>query len=314
MKKIGLIFPGQGSQSVGMGKALYDAFPTAREVFETANRVLGLDITKIIFEGPDTELNRTDVAQPALLTVEVAAWRALTSRWSAPVEACLAAGHSLGEYAAWVAAGVLDLETALKTVQIRGRLMQDAAQKVQGGMAAILGSTPEEIRAVCQAADADGAVQPANYNCPGQVVISGSNEALERFKVLAAEKKMKVMPLKVSGPFHSKFMQSAGDGLAEHLKHIAFAVPTFPVVANVTADLVGQVTEVPSLLVQQVSGSVRWEESVQRMAALGVDTVIELGPGKVLRGLIKKIAPDMKAYGAFSAEEIEQVVQEVTFS
>jgi [acyl-carrier-protein] S-malonyltransferase len=291
-----------------MGKALYDAFPAAREVFEISDRVLGLPLTKVIFEGPEETLNRTDMAQPALLTVEVAAWRALISRWQPLPEVCLAAGHSLGEYAAWVAAGVLSLETALKTVQIRGQLMQAAAQSVQGGMAAVLGSSAEEVKALCQQADAQGGVQPANYNCPGQVVISGSNEALERFKVLAAEKKVKVMPLKVSGPFHSKFMQSAGEGLAEHLRQVTFVDAKFPVVANVTADAVSQGTEVPGLLVQQVSGSVRWEESVRRMAALGVETVIELGPGKVLRGLIKKIAPEMKSYGAFSAEEIDSIV------
>jgi [acyl-carrier-protein] S-malonyltransferase len=311
MKKIALVFPGQGSQCVGMGRELASGFSAAREVFEQADQVLGMPLSRIIFDGPEEELNRTDVAQPALLTVEVAAYRALISRWALPAEACLAAGHSLGEYAALVAAGVLSFETALKTVQLRGVLMQSAASEIPGGMAAVLGASAADVEALCREADSEGEILPANYNCPGQIVVSGSLTALERFRALAAEKKIKVIPLKVSGAFHSKFMQPVAEGLAEHLQKVAFENPLFPVVANVTAEPVLKGSEVPLLLVRQVAGSVRWEESVRCLVAQGAEALVEIGPGKVLRGLAKKIVPEIPTYGAFSAEEIETITREL---
>jgi [acyl-carrier-protein] S-malonyltransferase len=294
-----------------MGQELFGSFPAAREVFELSDRVLDMPLTRIIFDGSEEDLNRTDVAQPALLTVEVAAWRALLSRWQVPAGACLAAGHSLGEYAAWVAAGVLTFETALKIVQMRGILMQAAASEVPGGMAAVLGTPAAEVEALCQQASGEGEIQPANYNCPGQIVVSGSLTALERFRVLAGDKKIKVMPLKVAGAFHSKFMQPAAEGLAGHLQQVAFENPGFPVVANATAEAVTSGREVSGLLVRQVAGSVRWEESVRRLVSLGAEIFIEIGPGKVLRGLARKIVPEMPAYGAFSTADIETIVREV---
>jgi len=288
-----------------MGKELIEANPTARAIYAQADRILGMPLSRIMLEGPEEELNRTDVAQPALLTAEIAAWSAVKEKWSLPSERCLAAGHSLGEYSAWVAAGALEFEAALKLVQIRGRLMLEAARASGGGMSAVLGLGAEETEALCREADPNGGIQVANFNCPGQIVVSGSQAALDRFSALATEKKVKNIPLKVSGPFHSQHMQSAANGLAAELQRIEIKVPNFPVVTNVTAVAVLDPEQIRRGLIEQVVGSVRWEASIRTLVSLGAEYLVEIGPGKVLRGMMKKIVPGLKAVGAFAPDEIE---------
>jgi [acyl-carrier-protein] S-malonyltransferase len=310
MPKIGLLFPGQGSQFVGMGKELIEAYPSARAIYTAADQALGLPLSRFMLEGPEEELKGTDVAQPAILTATVAAWTVLREKWNPLAGQCLAAGHSLGEYSALVASGSVDFDSAVKLVRQRGELMLTASRKATGGMAAVIGLESGEVAALCQEAAPDG-VQVANLNCPGQVVISGSAEGLERFSALAKERKIRVMPLAVSGPFHSRFMAEAGQQISRTLESTPFQNQNFPVVANFSARPVTDPTAVRSSLVSQVSGAVRWEESMRFMLEQGVSLMVEIGPGKVLRGLMKKIAPEVKTLGAFTPAEIEETAAEL---
>jgi [acyl-carrier-protein] S-malonyltransferase len=312
MADIGFLFPGQGAQSVGMGRELTEAFPAAKAVYDEADRVLGFSLSRVILAGPEAELNQTDIAQPALLTSEIAAWAALTGRWPLQPGDCLAAGHSLGEYSALVAAGALTFADGVKLVRARGKLMQAAAAAANGGMAAVLGLEAAQVAELCQEADSQQGIQPANFNCPGQVVVSGSKEALERFTALASARGARVMPLKVSGPFHSRFMQPAAEGLAAELRQVVMQAPRFPVIANVSAEPQTTPGQIQQALIQQVSGSVRWEDSVRRMLAMGVKVFVEIGPGKVLRGLMKKIEPAAKVLNAFTPQEIEAAAVELS--
>lgn len=304
MSKIGLVFPGQGSQFAGMGRELIAAFPEAQAIYRQADEILGMPLTRLILEGPEEELRQTSVAQPAILTASVAAWAALNRNWQAAPEQCLAAGHSLGEYSALVAAGVMDFPVALRLVRRRGELMQAASQTVSGGMAAVIGLTEPEVVTLCLEADAEGQVQPANFNSPGQVVVSGSSEALAKLEALAKARKVRVLPLAVSGPFHSRFMQLAADRLAPELDQADLRPARFPVVANVSAEPLSQPDAIRAALLQQVTGAVRWEASVRRLAAMGVTRLLEIGPGRVLKGLIKKIDPVLEVLGVFQPEEI----------
>jgi [acyl-carrier-protein] S-malonyltransferase len=283
------LFPGQGSQHAGMGKDLADNFTVARRTFEEANDALGFDLAALCYNGPETELKLTAITQPAILTVSIAALRALQEE-TGLVPDC-AAGHSLGEYSALVCAGALDFADAVRTVRQRGTFMQEAVPVGTGSMAAILGLDPAVIDKVCKLAAEGQVVSPANFNSAGQVVIAGHTEAVERAIELAKNEGAKrAMPLPVSAPFHCALMVPAGERLAAALEDIAVKPMTLPVITNVEATPNQDATRVRDLLVKQVSAPVRWEESVATMSGMGVQQFVEIGPGKVLSGLVKRMA------------------------
>lgn len=287
MAKIGILFPGQGAQYVGMGRDLAAQYPAARSLFREADAALGFPLSELCFSGPEEDLTLTVNNQPAILATSLACWEVLKAYGVEPVAA---AGLSLGEYSALVSAGTLDFTTAVRLVRKRGEFMENAVPAGRGTMAAILGLSREEVQAICAASATWGVVEPANYNCPGQIVIAGETRAVAEAGRLALELgAKKVIPLKVSGPFHSSLLRPAGERLAAELEEVELQDPALPVVANVTADYVEDKEEVKDLLVEQVSRPVLWEDSVRRMLADGVDTFIEVGPGRALSGFVKKI-------------------------
>jgi len=283
--KVAVVFPGQGSQKVGMGKELAAAYEVARRTFEEADDVLGFSVSRLCFEGPEEELVRTENTQPALLTTCVAVFRALREEGFEPQAA---AGHSLGEYAALVAAGAVDFAAAVETVRLRGQLMEAAVPGGAGTMAAVLGLDDETVEALCT--EEEGIVVPATYNAPGQVVVAGETGAVLRVMEKAKQRgARRVQRLNVSGPFHSPLLAAAGVSLAEKLEKIAVRPPAIPVYSNVTAQPVASAGEIKDNLAKQVSAPVRWVETIRNMAADGIDSFVEAGPGKVLSGLIKRI-------------------------
>jgi [acyl-carrier-protein] S-malonyltransferase len=291
---IAFIFPGQGSQSPGMGRELAEAYAAAREVFEEADDALGFALSRLCFEGPAEDLQLTENTQPAILAASVAALRAAEAE-GLP-EPDFVAGHSLGEYSALVAAGALTLRDAVRTVRQRGRYMQEAVPVGEGAMAAILGASLEAVEAACAEARAAGEVcSPANINSPGQVVIAGSAAAVERaIPLLKARGAKRAVPLKVSAPFHCALMLPAQERLAADLERIEFRDLRVPLVSNVDARVVRAGAQARDSLVRQVSSPVRWCESVELLAREGVDTFVEVGPGKVLSGLVRQTAPQAR--------------------
>jgi [acyl-carrier-protein] S-malonyltransferase len=299
MGKLALLFPGQGSQFVGMGKELYEFSPPARAVFDEADVVLGFPLSKLCFEGPEEELKLTANTQPAILTHSVAAWRDLEARFPEKIEgAAFAAGHSLGEYSADVAAGALPFADAVALVQSRGRFMQEAVPQGVGAMAAILGLPAPDVEAACREAAENEVVAPANYNSPEQTVIAGHAAAVERAGAACLKRgAKKVIPLAVSAPFHCALMTPARAKLKPLLEKAAFTGAVFTIVTNVDAKPEMEGARLRDALIRQVDSPVRWVESVQRLAAEGVDRAIEVGPGNVLAGLVKRIDRSIKVEG-----------------
>jgi [acyl-carrier-protein] S-malonyltransferase len=309
---LALLFPGQGSQRVGMGRDVFEASAAARAVFAAADSALSMPLSRLCFEGPEEELVATEVQQPAILATSIALLRALEERVGptagSPLRAGLLAGHSLGEYTALVAASALALEDALRLVRARGAYMQEAVPAGAGAMAALLGAAPETVEASCaRARDETGeVVEPANYNAPEQTVISGTQAAVRAACVLAKNAgARRAVPLPVSAPFHCALMAPAAEKLAPELARIRFADPLAPVVANATAEPNELGARVPELLRRQVTEPVRFTAMVRRMRALGVTRVLEIGPGRVLCGLVARIEPSIERRSLGGTDELD---------
>ncbi len=297
------VFPGQGSQSPGMGKELAENYAAARQVFEEADEALGFAISRLCFDGPAEDLQLTENTQPAILTVSVAAYRAMREAGIGPP--AFVAGHSLGEYSALVAAGALSLPDAVRTVRARGRYMQEAVPVGTGAMAAVIGGELGDIERICTAARNDQVCSIANFNSPNQAVIAGNTEAVDRAVELLSGVAKRVIKLKVSAPFHCALMKPAQDKLALDLESLKFSEPETPVVTNVDARATTASDELRDALVRQVSAPVRWVESMQLLIDHGAGTFIEVGPGKVLSGLMRQISRDVKMLNVEDAASLE---------
>ncbi len=307
---IGFIFPGQASQFIGMGAELADTYPAAAEVIQQADDILGFALSELMFNGPSEKLTATEVAQPALLTHSVATWRVLADNGLRPD---MVAGHSLGEYSALVAAGSLDFPAALRLVRQRGLLMAEAGNQVGGTMAAIIGLAAEQVeQVVARAAQEGNVVVVANYNCPGQIVISGAEAGVERAAELAKEAGARgSMPIKVSGAFHSPLMASVAQQLDKYLQAVPIRQAQIPVVSNVDAVVHRDGDAIRSALSRQLTNSVLWEKSIRTMIAAGIDTFVEVGPKAVLTGMMRRISPDAQSLATSEVADIQQVITQL---
>lgn len=307
MGKIAFLFAGQGAQKVGMGKNLADNFACAADAFSEASEALGSDVAKMIFEGTDEELQITENTQPTILTMSVAALRVVNEYGIKP-DVC--AGLSLGEYTAHVASGSLKYADAVRLVKKRGKYMQEEVPQGKGAMAAVIGLDADTVRACCTAASQYGVCTGANFNCPGQVVVSGEKPAVEKCCDIAKEKGAKrALMLPVSAPFHCELLKGAGEKLEREMQNVAVYNMNVPVITNVTADYVKNSEEIKPLLVRQVSNSVLWEDSIRRMISDGIDTFVEIGPGKALSGFMKRIDGNMNMFNVEDVVSLEKTVE-----
>jgi [acyl-carrier-protein] S-malonyltransferase len=308
-QNIALLFPGQGSQAVGMGKDLANRFSVARQTFEEADEALGYKLSQVCFEGPEEALKMTETTQPAILTASVAAWRVLQENGVNPG---YVAGHSLGEYSAHVAAGTLNFADAVRTVRNRGKYMQEAVPAGVGAMAAILGMDAQRVAEVCGDAAEGKVCEPANINSPQQIVISGNAAAVERAAKIAGERGAKrAVMLPVSAPFHCSLMQPAQDRLSADLQFVEFHDPVIPVVCNVDATPVEDAARARDALVRQVTGSVKWDQSVRLLIAQGISVFVEAGPGKVLCGLVRQIDRSRKCLNVNDEASLSKTLAEL---
>lgn len=303
--KIAFVFPGQGSQHVGMGKEIYEKFPEAQEIFTTASDALGYDVTDLSFNGPVEELNKTFRTQPCILTTSIAIYRVLLSKGIKP---SVVAGHSLGEYSALVAAGVLSFADGIRLTEKRGQFMQEAVPEGKGLMAAILGLERNKVNEICASLQA-GYAAPANYNCPGQIVIAGEKIAVEEAIKLCKEAGAKrAVALSVSVPSHCKLMYDASQRLGGILDKIEFKKPAVPIVNNADALFLQGIEEIKSSLIRQLNSPLLWEDTVKAIAASGINTFVEVGPGKVLSGLIKRIVPEARILNVEDTKSLENTI------
>ncbi len=307
--KIAFVFPGQGSQYVGMGKEIYENFEIARTIFEEASHALGYDLASLSFNGPVEELNKTFRTQPCILTVSIAICNVLLSKGVTP---SVVAGHSLGEYSALVAAGVLSLKDAVKLTEQRGRFMQEAVPEGKGLMAAILGLERDKVDQICGSLKS-GYSSPANYNCPGQIVIAGEKNAVEEaIDVCKQAGATRAVPLSVSVPSHCKLMGDASGRLAELLDKTDLKKPVIPLVNNADAGFLHTIEEVKASLIRQLNSPLLWEDSIKAIVSSGTETFVEVGPGKVLSGLIKRIDPTVKILNVEDMKSLDKALKEMT--
>lgn len=304
--KIAFVFSGQGAQYSGMGKELYDNFEVCKNVFDKADNALGFKISEICF-GESEDLNKTEFTQPAILTMSTAAAKLMEEKG---VKADYVAGLSLGEYSALVESGVLDFEEAVQLVRKRGRFMTEAVPAGEGAMAAVLNLSAELIEEACKEASDAGRVMIANYNCPGQIAIAGDKAAVEKAEGLVLEKGAKrAVRLNVSGPFHTSLLKPASDKLNDELKNITVNDMNIPVITNLTGDLVMDKNDITDILTKQVMNPVKWEQSINKLIELGVDTFIELGPGKTLSSFVKKISKEVKVFNVEDIKTLEKTIE-----